>query len=270
MIGSELATHAGYLLDKAHDELALPSRLSLTLQKLAPLYIKAFGVPEIGMQNRIRHVVRMLPKDVGSLVDIGSGAGMLLGEMHRRKKYRRLVGIEPDVRSAAIAGETHSYAEIICGSVQDVPERYNSRFDHAVTVDVMEHIKDEQLDPFLRSCARLLKVGGKLVVHVPNAVHTRVLKRFQKWGHHDHAREGFSVQQLSELLSIAGFRMEKSMKTFNRTAAFAWELNMLVAAKPQQALVFPLLLALTVVADRIPTTRHNGVLCIAEKLDDKA
>lgn len=265
MIGSELATHAGYLVDKAHDELALPSHLSRMQQKLAPVYIKAFGVPEIGMQNRIRHVVRVLPNDVGSLVDIGSGAGMLLGEVHRRKKYRRLLGIEPEARSAAIARETHNYAEILCDSVQNVSE-YTDCFDYAVTVDVMEHVKDEQLDPFLRSCARLLRVGGKLIVHVPNAVQTRIFKRFDTWGHHDHAREGFSVQQLSDLLSNAGFCMEKSIKTFNRTAAFAWELNMLVGAKPQQALVFPLLLALTLFADRFPTTHHNGILCVARKV----
>lgn len=267
MIGSELATHAGYLLDKAHDELALPSHLSRMLQQLAPAYIKAFGVPEIGMQNRIRHVVRVLPNDVGSLVDIGSGAGMLLGEVHRRKKYRRLVGIEPDSRSARIARETHNYAEIICDSVQDVSD-YQGCFDFAVTVDVMEHVKDEQLDPFLRSCARLLKVGGKLIVHVPNVVHTRVLKRFDTWGHHDHAREGFSFQQLTGLLSTAGFRTEKSVKTFNRTAAFAWELNMLVGAKPQQAIVFPLLMVLTRLADRFPTTHHNGILCVAQKVSN--
>jgi hypothetical protein len=49
-------------------------------------------------------------------------------------------------------------------------------------------------------------------------------------------------------------------------ASLAWELNMLMAAKPVQAIGFPLLLPLAAFGERFPTRSGNGLLCVAKRI----
>lgn len=263
MIGSELANYPDYLLDRAQGELAVQPRIGALAKILAPAFVRAFGVPETGVQMRILHALSHVPANASRIVDVGCGAGMLLGALHRAHPSTELVGIEIDKASSQIAAAAHPYAKILNEDAMAAAQSQAGQFDCAITIDVLEHISDEDVARFAQSLRLLLRPGGTLIVHVPGIDQRRHFKNFEHWGHHDHEREGFSRDGLSALLSSNGFNVTNIIGTFGYLASLAWELNMMAAAKPIQAAAFPVLMGLTVLGERLPSARYNGLLCVA-------
>jgi SAM-dependent methyltransferase len=263
MVGSELAAYSDYLLKRADSELSVRSRLSDITKRLAPYYVRVFGIPEIGVQMRIRRIARLIPREDISVVDIGCGAGIMLAQLRRRCAAARLVGIEPDPRSAQIARESHPYAQIYCDDVQAFATQHSGTFDYAVCLDVLEHIPDDAVDSFIRSCARLLKPGGRLVIHVPHQAQFHPIRAMNKWSHPDHQREGFSVPGLRSTLERSGLQVELIQPRMFFIPSLAWDLNMLCAATPLQAVVFPFLMVAATIGELFPTAKHNALFGVA-------
>lgn len=80
-------------------------------------------------------------------------------------------------------------------------------FDCVVSIDVLEHLKQDQ--PFLREVMRVLKPGGKAVVTVPNG-DEKLLANKIKWRFgmmpevYGHIRAGYTVPELSDALRKSG------------------------------------------------------------------
>ncbi|MGZ3510448.1 MAG: class I SAM-dependent methyltransferase [Vulcanimicrobiaceae bacterium] len=266
MIGSELAAYPDYLLSRADAELDVEPKLGRFSRRFAPLFVRVFGVPEIGVQLRIFHAISRLPKDARRIVDVGCGAGMLLGAIHRRHPNAAITGIEIDPGSAAIARKAHLYARVFAGDAVTVAAELEGQFDCAVCIDVLEHIPDESLNDFMDAFARLLADGGTLIVHVPATDQRRHLRAFDNWSHHDHEREGFAADTLTGALRRSDFEIVDVRPTFGYLASLAWELNMLMAAKPVQAIGFPILLPLAAMGEKFRSRKGNGLLCVARRL----
>jgi SAM-dependent methyltransferase len=266
VIGSELANYPDYLLDRARGELAIEPKVGKLARTLAPVFVKTFGVPETGVQMRIFHALSRLPANASRIVDVGCGAGMLLGALRRTRPTSKLVGIEIDESSARIAAMAHPYAQIANDDAIVAARKMAGSFDCAITIDVLEHVPETELSAFAQCLATLLRPDGTLIVHVPAVNQRRHFKSFEDWGHHDHEREGFSPESLTSLLADNGFRVDCVTGTFGYFASLAWELNMMAAAKPIQAAVFPFLMGLTVVGERLPSARFNGLLAVATRL----
>jgi trans-aconitate methyltransferase len=233
--------------------------------RLAAAFVRLFGVPETGVHVRIAHVMRALPRDAESLIDLGCGAGMLLGAVERRRPGCRLTGFEIDGESAAIAAGAHPRATIVARAVEDAPHDLDGTFASAACIDVLEHLETPTLRRFLERARELLQPGGTLVVHVPKLGQRRHFRRFLEWGHHDHVREGFTRDELAGALRDAGFEVAEIRPTLGAVAAYAWEANMLVAAHPLQAIVFPLSLAVASLSERLPLGDGNGLLAVARR-----
>ena len=92
----------------------------------------------------------------------------------------------------------------------DLPD---DRFDCAVSIDVLEHLKRDQ--PFLSELKRVLKPGGRAVVTVPNG-DERLLANKIKWKLgmtpevYGHTRAGYTVAELSESIQTAGLQPRDS------------------------------------------------------------
>lgn len=265
MVGSELAAYPGYLLDRAADELSVRTRLGTWQLRAAQQFIRLFGVPELGVHVRVQHVLERLPRRVGSLIDLGCGSGMLLGAVARRKHVDRLAGVEVDAESARIAKESHPYAEIHESTVQDAPANMSGAFDVGACIDVLEHLDDAEVDAFLARSYDLIKPGGVLLVHVPNIEQQRHFAAFRNWKHHDHVREGFTRDDLMERIKRSGFEVESCRLTIGWLTSLFWELNMFVAGRPFQAVVFPISLLICSPYERFVREAGNGVLCVARK-----
>jgi SAM-dependent methyltransferase len=264
-VGSELAPYADYLFDRAATELSVSGSMGgRRQQQLASLFIRTFGVPEIGVQLRIQRIVPLVPSQAKRIVDVGCGAGMFIGALRRARPDTEITGIEIDSKSVDLARRAHAYANVIAGDAQSVSRDYQKQFDCAVCIDVLEHVPDEELSPFISALQSMLRSGGTAIVHVPLEGQRRHLSTFADWGHHDHEREGFQPESLAASFESHGFRVQRLIPTFGWGASLAWELNMLVAAHPVQALAFPLLMPFALAAERMPSKRHNGVIVVAQ------
>jgi SAM-dependent methyltransferase len=87
------------------------------------------------------------------------------------------------------------------------------QFDCVVSIDVLEHLQQDQ--PFLCELKRVLKPGGTAVVTVPNG-DPKLLANRIKWQFgmtpevYGHTRAGYTTGELSEAVSTAGLKPQKS------------------------------------------------------------
>lgn len=263
MIGSELAQKPEYLLSRAQEELNVDSRLGKLAMRFAPMYISLFGVPEVGVHVRIAHALGALRGRVGSVVDLGCGAGFLIGALQRRGQASSVSGVDLDAASVAVARDTHPYAQIEQGNLLDYK---GGPFDVAISIDVLEHMADADVPRFFQKAHDLLKPGGRLIVHTPAMGQRRFFSAFAHWEHHDHEREGFVPAELQALATRQGFRIERCQPTFGGIAALCWEINMLSAGRVWQSIAFPILNLIAIAADRYSRV-GNGILLVAVRDD---
>jgi len=85
-------------------------------------------------------------------------------------------------------------------------------FDLIIAIDTMEHIEDDEA--FLRDLHRILKKDGTLYISVPSSYRSLILNKIaQKAGitleHYGHKREGYSVENLEDMLARSKFQMTK-------------------------------------------------------------
>ena len=84
----------------------------------------------------------------------------------------------------------------------------NDEFDCVVSIDVLEHLDDDQ--PFLGELRRVLRPGGRAVVTVPNG-DSKLLTNRIKWRLgmtpevYGHTRAGYTVTELRGSMEKAGF-----------------------------------------------------------------
>jgi ubiquinone/menaquinone biosynthesis C-methylase UbiE len=102
------------------------------------------------------------------LVDVGSGRGELLA-LAVKSGAARAVGIEyaeAAVRLAqkTLAAQGAEAAEAIAGDARDLPLE-DEMADLVTMLDVVEHLAPPELDAALREAHRVLKAGGRLLVH---------------------------------------------------------------------------------------------------------
>ena len=111
-------------------------------------------------------LVEMLPRPIGRVLEVGCGAGAVLGQL-REEGAEGLVGIEPNPTAAESA---KSVADVILATtVEQALDEVEGPFDTIVCHDVLEHL----VDPWqiLRRLREIASPGGRIQVSVPNARH---------------------------------------------------------------------------------------------------
>jgi 2-polyprenyl-3-methyl-5-hydroxy-6-metoxy-1,4-benzoquinol methylase len=89
----------------------------------------------------------------------------------------------------------------------------SEQFDFAVSIDVLEHLQQDQ--PFLQELKRVLKPGGRAVITVPNG-DEKLLANKIKWrlgmtpNVYGHTRAGYTVAELSETICKSGLEPQAS------------------------------------------------------------
>lgn len=124
---------------------------------------------------RIKQIIQRInfsPDD--SVCEFGTGLGHVLFAIQDRIAY----GLGVDFSSYAVeeakkyaAAHKINHIDFSCTDIVDLPsdEMYKHRFDKILMMDVTEHIEDELLADFLASALTLLKPGGHVIIHTPNA-----------------------------------------------------------------------------------------------------
>ncbi len=185
-------------------------------------------------------IVRMVPPDCRSVLDVGCGNGVL-GEYLKHAGVERVCGIElfeDAARNArSVLDEVHS------GNVEtmDVPFERAS-FDCIVCADVLEHL----VDPWrvLGKLKSLLKPDGCLVASIPNVGFHRIVRGLLKgrWRYEDagildrtHLRF-FTLEGIEELFAVNSMRIEEIYRKIDCGANMKI-LNLLLANRLKESLV---------------------------------
>ena len=124
--------------------------------------------------GRIRSLRRLLTFGADdSVCEIGCAAGHFLADIAPVIGY----GVGLDIMESAIRAANRLKNESGLENIefeqvaaQDFASRDGNagRFDYVLLLDVTEHIDDETVAGILEAAKRLLKPGGKMVIHTPN------------------------------------------------------------------------------------------------------
>ncbi len=106
--------------------------------------------------ERVRTFLEALPADA-RVLDAGCGEGVVVDEFHARV---RIEGLDPNYSSARVRQ----------GSLLALPYEATT-FNHALCLDVLEHLSFDEQPRALAELFRVLKPGGMLLVTVPNLAH---------------------------------------------------------------------------------------------------
>ncbi|HAX61677.1 MAG TPA: hypothetical protein DCX95_03840 [Elusimicrobia bacterium] len=134
------------------------------------------------------------------LLEIASGDGKFLSELHKLYSKNEFFGIELSEKLANLNDDVS--VKIVCASGENLPYEA-SYFDIVVMPAAIEHIKN--VGAALTETKRVLKDGGLLIITWPNPFWDRINGIFVDTGHINSYR--FSV--MSRLLNNFGFNTIK-------------------------------------------------------------
>lgn len=176
-----------------------------------PPLAQAFAGDSGYFMNARDDVVAELERPLGSVLDVGCGAGNV-GPGLRAAGAGRLTGVELVPSAAAAARER--FDEVLEGTIEDALPRLSGPFDTILCLDVLEHLVDP--GAVLRELRDLAAPGGRLKVSVPNArqvslVYDLVVRGtfgYTEWGHRDHTHlRWFTRKDIVALVGAAGWRV---------------------------------------------------------------
>lgn len=196
------------------------------LADLAPLYAEGYYVFHETERARyaraFRQVKRHLDPALGGaggsleILEVGAANGHLLHVLRRLGHDAN--GVE--LSAAAIErARSHFQLDVFQGALEDyVSGAAARRHDVVWCNDVLEHVPDPL--QFVRSCARALKPGGRLILDTPNAGTAAVGEGRANWnGYNPYHIFLFGPENLARLLERAGLRPAATFSYDNDRAA---------------------------------------------------
>lgn len=266
MFGSDYAPHLEVLtqsfsaMNERYGKRTRANPLSGFFQSI---YVRMFGIPEIGFQIRFlyfRNALNTLsPKNI---LDVGCGIGaytFYLAKMYPKAQVDGWDIIKPP-NYFGLQNVSFSYRDIT------KPVNKYNRYDFIVMIDVLEHIKDYR--KVIRNMHGLLCKNGYIFIHTPLINQKRIFKEFETWEHQDHVREGFEEKKLISELKKIGFRIIQVRRTFGFFGSLAWELNHMLLARGWilSGLLYPALYVLAKIDLMIINKRGLGIAILAKKI----
>jgi len=176
----------------------------------------------------LRPVTRLIP-DNARILDAGSGLGQYSWRMSRMNREWIITGVDIDIEQINDCNDFF----VKCGLSQKVDfivsdlVKYSEpdTFNLILSVDVMEHIKDDEIvfSNFFRS----MQYNGFLIISTPSDlggsdVHSGNKHSFIA----EHVRNGYSVKEITEKHDRAGFRDILTRFTYGKPGYISWHLTM--------------------------------------------
>lgn len=246
------------------------------LSKVERSYIRLWGVPILGLRMRARYLLPVIDgldrAEIRKIADAGSGRGLFTFHLARRFPAAEVVGL--DIDAAQVARNQRIAAQIEANNCRfelaDVTRLAgDGSWDLILSTDNLEHLEDDEGQAAIFFAA--LAPGGRLVVHVPHRTrHVFGWTRENFMGIEGHVRPGYTRDELSALLSRAGFEIERADYSYNSLETLANDLSYWVTGgherrKPLYALVFPFLIALAQLARPWPARRIGSGLIVTAR-----
>jgi SAM-dependent methyltransferase len=180
------------------------------------------------VKKALRKISRQFPGDA-SVLDAGSGFGQYswrICKMNPRWHIRAIDINKEQIDDCSRFFEREGLAGRVTFRTGDLTalSDFNS-YDIILSVDVMEHIEDDMrvFGNFFNS----LKENGILLISTPSDkggsdVHNEKEESFID----EHVRDGYSINDITEKLTLAGFRGIEARYTYGRPGNISWRLSM--------------------------------------------
>lgn len=163
--------------------------------------------PHLSIDARRRPLERLIrdhfsPNRDGTILDLGCGQGTLI-HIARTLGYRNLTGVDLSPvavsRAKALGIEGVSEGELMA----TLAARPDASLDIVVAFDVIEHFRKTEVLPFVDQVCRVLRPGGRFIVHTCNAE-----SPFAGVGRHgDFTHEiSFTKESIRQVFQACGFR----------------------------------------------------------------
>jgi SAM-dependent methyltransferase len=232
------------------------------------------------VKKALRKIASQFPGEA-LVLDAGSGLGQYSWRMSRMNSKWNIKGF--DINKAQIDdcniffGKTGLSERVSFYTCNLITLNDINHFDIILSVDVMEHIEEDIL--VFQKFYNSLKNNGVLLISTPSDkggsdVH----------GEHDssfideHVRDGYSIQNITEKLSKAGFKSIEASYTYGKPGNISWRLSMKYPIKMLNIsyfffillpfyylIVFPIALILNIFDLSLSHKTGTGLLVTARK-----
>ncbi|MGD0589502.1 MAG: class I SAM-dependent methyltransferase [Bacteroidota bacterium] len=193
------------------------------------LFYKLLGVMFLREWYVKRELRRQLDnhREPFTVYDAGSGFGQYSYFIAKQFPLAIIYGV--DVKEEQIADCNQFFRAIglmRCSfAVEDLTHiQHKEKFEVILSVDVMEHIPDDV--GVFQNFYRALKKNGQLFINTPSNLggsdaHSEGDHSFVE----EHARNGYSVEEIRNKLEAAGFHVEMIRYTYGHWGTVAWRLG---------------------------------------------
>ncbi|MBU1326618.1 class I SAM-dependent methyltransferase [Patescibacteria group bacterium] len=248
VIGQNYWRHSDLLLEQLKQMSSYSKKMKYPRwsRPFVALYIRFFGIPEVGIQLRAYYFFKFLsslPKSFTPkrLMDAGCGIGLYYQGI--RNMYPN-IGIEGiDLNNAKISFCKKFWPGDSCQFFHKNFSTYSSpkKYDLVLSIDVLEHVKNYQ--KYLDNAGKLCSKKGYLYINTHLIPKHWYLDSSANWKHKEHAREGFIFKDLIRAVEKAGFTIVRSKKSFGFFGSLSFEVYLLFLEKNIiiSALFFPIL-----------------------------
>lgn len=180
------------------------------------------------VKRTLRKVARELP-DKARILDAGSGLGQYTWRMSRMNRNWRIKAADINADQTAENREFFKKEGLEARvelQVLDLTCLTDERcYNLVLSVDVMEHIREDLL--VFRNFYNAMLPGGFLVISTPSDkggsdVHDDEGESFID----EHVRNGYSVEDISQKLTAAGFGDINTRYTYGKPGSLSWRISM--------------------------------------------
>jgi SAM-dependent methyltransferase len=201
---------------------------SLFLRKTLYFLLDLLLLRSWHIKKALRKIARQFPGEA-TVLDAGSGFGQYTWRMSRLNSSWKIKAIDINkeqiddcdifFRKAGLSDRVSFYAsDLIKLDDQDC-------FDIILSVDVMEHIEEDV--PVFQNFFKSLQNNGILLISTPSDMGGSDVHSDKEGSFIDeHVRDGYSIEDITEKLTRAGFRSVKAGYTYGIPGNISWRLSM--------------------------------------------
>jgi SAM-dependent methyltransferase len=135
-------------------------------QSLAPKSIQGFASRSAYLKELIRN--HFPPDKSASIFEVGCGHGTLI-YFARLAGYEKIRGVDLSPQQVAAASQLGIEGVELGDTLQSLREIPTSSLDCVIAFDVIEHYTRNEILPILDEVHRVLRDGGRWIIHCPNA-----------------------------------------------------------------------------------------------------
>ena len=180
------------------------------------------------VKKTLRLITKHLPRNT-YVLDAGSGLGQHAWRMSKMNQGWRIKAIDinnKEIEDCKHVFEQAGLSDRVTFHTGDLTSMADLNcFNFILSVDVMEHIEEDVI--VFQNFYKSLKENGILLISTPSDkggsdVHNDKEDSFID----EHVRDGYSIKDITEKLSLTGFRNIDAVYTYGKPGNISWRLSM--------------------------------------------